>query len=66
MRQNIQEWTKQNLWETAFKKFEEIMSVLTDISLQISYKGCLPQVLLGPFLNTLSQITILVSTVMWQ
>ena len=25
-RQSIQEWTKQNLWKTAFKKFEEIYS----------------------------------------
>ena len=24
--QNIQEWTKQNLWKTAFKKFEVIWS----------------------------------------
>ena len=24
MRQSIQEWTKFNLWKTAFKKFEEI------------------------------------------
>ena len=26
MRQSIQEWTKFNLWETAFKKFEVIWS----------------------------------------
>ena len=26
MGQNIQEWTKQNLWKTAFKKFEGIWS----------------------------------------
>ena len=26
MRQNIQEWTKQNLWKTAFKKCEVISS----------------------------------------
>ena len=25
MRQIIQEWTKQNLWKTAFKKFEGVM-----------------------------------------
>ena len=37
--QNIQKWTKWNLWKTAFKKF----------------KGCyLPQISLGPFLNILS------------
>ena len=45
MGQSIQEWTKQNLWKTAFKK----------ISLQI-FQGCLPEILLGPFLNTLSHI----------
>ena len=26
MRQSIQEWTKQNLWKIAFKKFDEIWS----------------------------------------
>ena len=26
MGQSIQEWTKQNLWKTAFKKIEEIWS----------------------------------------
>ena len=40
MRQSVQEWTKQILWKTAFKKFE----------------GCLPQNLLSPLLNTLSYI----------
>ena len=40
MGQSIQEWTKQNLWNTAFKFF----------------KGCLPQILLGPLLNILSHI----------
>ena len=46
MGQGIQEWTKQNLWKTAFKKFEVIWSA----------KGCLPQILLGAFLNTLTHI----------
>ena len=46
MGQSIQEWTKQNLWKTAFKKFEV---------LQI-FKGSIPKILLGPFLNTLSQM----------
>ena len=40
MGQSIQEWIKGNLWKTAFKKIE----------------GCLPQILLGPFLKTLTQI----------
>ena len=43
--QSIQEWTKQNLWMTAFKKFEVIYL------LQI-FKGCVSQILLCPFLNT--------------
>ena len=28
MGQSIQEWTKQNLWKTAFKKIEVIWSIL--------------------------------------
>ena len=52
--QGIQEWAKTtnfNLWKTAFKKFE------VTISLQI-FKGCLPEILLGPFLNTLTYMYI--------
>ena len=42
MRQSIQEWTKENLWKVPlgspyYFKF---------------FKGCLPQILLGPILNT--------------
>ena len=33
-----------NLWKTAFKKFE------------VFFEGCLPQILLGPFLNTLTHL----------
>ena len=40
MGQSIQEWTNQNLWKKAFKKL----------------KGCLLQILIGPFLNTLSHM----------
>ena len=36
-----------NLWKTAFKKFEDSFQ---------TFKGCLPQISLGPFLNTLSHI----------
>ena len=43
--QSIQEWTKQNLWKTAFKKFERTFKI---------FEGCLPQILLGPLLKTLS------------
>ena len=99
-----QEWTKQNLWKTAFKKFELIWSawaehitskflkavfhifllihsrilcpiycamwwVINSIKHSrmnqvkffrpyhfIFLKGCLPQILLGPFLNTLTHM----------
>ena len=51
MGQSIQEWTKENLWKIAFKKIDGLAAV----SLQF-FKGCLPQILPGPFLNTLSQI----------
>ena len=44
MGQSIQEWTKQNLWKTAFKKFEVIS---------------LPRILLGLFLNTLPHMSII-------
>ena len=51
MGQSIQEWTKQNLWKTVFKKFE----VSRPYHFKF-FKGCLLQILLGPFLNTLSHI----------
>ena len=38
-----------------FKKFEGVWSAKADHSFKF-FKGCLPQFLLGPFLNTLSQI----------
>ena len=50
MGQSIQEWTKWNLRKTAFKKLEDRPYPLE------CFKGCLPQILLGPFLNTLSYI----------
>ena len=40
------------MWKTAFKKFEVIWSVFP------FFKGCLPQILLVPFLNTLTHITV--------
>ena len=49
MCQNIQEWTKSNLWKIAFKKFGRPYHFKF-------FKGCLPQILLGLFLNTLSRI----------
>ena len=53
MGQSIQEWKvklckiKQNLWKTAFEKTGGIWSASAD---------CLPQILLGPFLNTFSHL----------
>ena len=47
-----QEWTKQDLWKTAFKKFEVIWSAY-----YLKFpKGCIPQILLSRFLNTLVQM----------
>ena len=47
MGQGIQDWPKWNLWKTAFKKFEVHFNF---------FKGCLPQILIGLFLNTLTQM----------
>ena len=49
LEQSIQEWTKQNLWKIVFKKFEGIYPTYPIKC----FKGCLPQLLLGSFLNTL-------------
>ena len=43
MRQSFQEWIKENLWKTAFKKYPLKF-----------FKDCVPQILFGPFFNTLS------------
>ena len=58
MEQSFQEWTKQNLWKTAFKKFERVWSALGRPYPFKFFKVCLPQILLGPFLNTLSHMII--------
>ena len=50
LRQSTQEWAKQNLWKTAFKKFEVIWSAFK------FFKGCLPQTLLDSLLNTLTYL----------
>ena len=52
MEQIIQEWTKQNLWKTAFKKSEGLWSALSRPYPIKCFKECLPQILLGPLLNT--------------
>ena len=38
---------------TAFKKFKVIQSVKTDHTSLQTFEGCIPQILLGPLLNTL-------------
>ena len=43
------------MWKTAFKKFKGVWSALGRTYPFKYFKGCLPQFLLGPFLNTLSQ-----------
>ena len=46
-----------NLWKTALKKFEGIWSRVPYGPYPFKfYKGCLPQILLGPFVNSLSQL----------
>ena len=59
MEQSIQEWTKQRLWKTAINLKEHGLLKHT-ISLRLYpfkfFKGWLPQILLGPFLNTLSHM----------
>ena len=35
MGQSIQEWTKSNLWKTAFRKFEGVWSVSTNFTWSI-------------------------------
>ena len=57
MGQSIQEWTKQNLWKTAFKNLKEY-ALGRPYTFKF-FEGCLSQILLGPFLNTLSQMILL-------
>ena len=53
MGQCIQKWTKYFV-KTAFKKFEVIRTVCLSRPYHFkNFKGCLPQILLDPFLNTL-------------
>ena len=41
------------MWKIALKIFERIWSALDPFNF---FEGCLPQVLIGPFWNTLSQV----------
>ena len=49
MGQGIHKGIKKNFWKTAFE-------VIWWSAYFKIFKGCLPQILLGPFLNTLTQI----------
>ena len=51
MGKGVQEWTKENLWKTAIKKLEGPWSALSRPYPVKFFKGCLPQILLGLFLN---------------
>ena len=42
------------MWKTAFQKFAVIWSACRPYHCRF-FKGCLPQILLGPFMNTLTQ-----------
>ena len=42
------------MWNKAFKNFEVIWSAYADYITSNFFKGCPPQILLGPFLNTLT------------
>ena len=48
-----------NFVEDSLQKFEEVWSAFSRSYPFKFFKGCLPQILLGPFLNTLSHIYIL-------
>ena len=52
--QNIQERTKWNSWKTVFKNFEGTRYI-RPYPFKF-FKGCFSQILLGPFLNVLSQL----------
>ena len=55
MRKNIQEWTKYNLRKTAPKNSNIVRNIAClKRRYHLHFKGCLSQILVGPFLNTLS------------
>ena len=58
--QSIQEWTEQNLWKTFFKRFEGEWPAEAYIRPYLFklFKGYLPQILLSPFLNSLSHLVL--------
>ena len=56
---SIQEWTNQNLWKIALKKISRDMACLSRPYSFNFFKSCLPQILLGPLLNTLLHISLI-------
>ena len=44
--------------DSLLKKFEVILSANTDYVTLNAFKGCLPKISLGPFVNTLSHINV--------
>ena len=48
---------QKKLWKTAFIKFEGVWSAYSKPYPFKFFKSCLPQILLGPFSNTLSQMS---------
>ena len=63
MGQDIQEWTKKICGRQPLKNLKGY-GLLSRPYPFIFFKGCLPQTLLGPFLNTLSCITFRCSNVL--
>ena len=59
MGKSIQEWTNQNLWKIALKKISRDMACLSRPYSFNFFKGCLPQILLGPLLNNLLHISLI-------
>ena len=47
------------MWKTAFKKFEVTWSALSIPYDFKFFKGCLPQISFGPFLDTLSRMLLI-------
>ena len=56
MGQSIQEWTEKNMWKTAFKHLKRYgLPICLGRPCQFRFfNGCLAQILVGSFLNTLS------------
>ena len=55
MGKNMEEWTKSNLWTTAFKKFETVWCILNRLYQFKFTEGSHPRFFLNSFLNALSR-----------